>query len=493
MKHNERMDSISKKDLKRARGDFNTFSDKIQDMDDKTAGNTSRLSDLAKTTQDLKRNPRLIDFYNSNRSSNKQEILVKKIDFNNIKIFIHHAGQQWQGWGLTRNTGLDNSIASNENGDAWQVNVVTNDVIGALDEVLVADFTTLGSWTNYSGTIVSSSAGDYVEATVTGNSVVVSGTFRDDGGIANISIDGNNYGFLDFYALSTGGLAKSKVAVEGLSSGEHIVRLTVSGTKNSSSSGNSIRISAIKGYSSIDVLNEVEYTNEEVIFDSTKRYRYGQSAIELAINSTYNGSTVWSGSYHKNMYPSHANNQSILIDGYNVDIDNMSTGFTTCYDFSLSQELKLYNSEDIADILLFNHFTRNGYHVKWKLEWLKDVLINTSYDAMFGTSVDRMIFGNFENGINIAVYDDSDKGDYDTFEMLGWNSEDDYVAVFSSNNIEFMKYENVNKYMYYRDRTTDMKMYKPKFKGFIESGEKWKSDFIVSIAKCSDAESKFNF
>ena len=37
MKHNERMDSISRQDLKRARGDFNTFSNKIKDMDGKTA------------------------------------------------------------------------------------------------------------------------------------------------------------------------------------------------------------------------------------------------------------------------------------------------------------------------------------------------------------------------------------------------------------------------------------------------------------------------
>ena len=447
------------------------------------------------TAQDLKNDIDFLklnwyDVFEKTKLKNNENCFLKKIDENNFAIYINMYKNVFQRWEFTRINGLDNSVPTVTNGNPWQVDIVSNVRLGVVEliDITSLELTKSGTWATYSPFITSNSTGSYVEATVKGTEIFLRTMYKNDTGILALYVDNMYVKDIDLYSSSSGGQAITLKIAENLTDSDHKIKIVVTGTKNPLSSGNYIRFAYYNGISGSNLVENISSLSEQSEnMKSNRNYRYGQSAIELAVNTTYNGKSVWSGTYHKHLYPKILNNQKIFIDGIERNISYFTTGvYFNFLDLKITQELELSNSiESLADVNFFQQFNKEGYHVKWKLKWTKAVYINTFYSAMCGTSVDNLFFGN-SNDLWIANFNDAEKGNYDAYNFIGWQSQDDYLVSMKVLNENIMKFNNVSKKMYFRDRTTDAKVYLPRFRGQIEVGDVFNSDFVISISHCNN-------
>ncbi len=114
-----------------------------------------------------------------------------------------------------------------------------------------AAFTYNGKWTptndpNASGGsyTVSSAVGSSVTFTVTGTNFVLYRKLDTNGGYATVTVDGNNFGNLTFYAAQT--VWQIPAAIDELPAGTHTIVLTVSQTQPSGSGGTNVYIDALQ-------------------------------------------------------------------------------------------------------------------------------------------------------------------------------------------------------------------------------------------------------
>lgn len=431
----------------------------------------SQLSDI-ETKQDW------YNVFEKNKVKNDSRLLLKKIDDKNMYIYIHHFDNLYQRWQLTRNIGLDDSVPDPVNGNPWQVNQVTLSKILIKDDIInINDSTVIkeGNWAIYGSTVVSSSIGDTLKFSVNCKNLWLNGVFKPDGGIAELFVDGKKYNDIDFYNNEES--SKSIKIAENLTEGNHDIVIKVKG-KNDSSSGNNIRITSVTGVKYNIFANLSDLIESSITMPSGRHFRLGGSAIEVAIRTWRAGNDIWSGTWHKYLNPTSI---KIFIDGTENNLINNNT-FYELKDLIIIQECKIINGIDIADFVLTEHFTHDGYHVKWKLKWLEKVGVVMSYNSMFGTSVDRLKFGDSQE-VWKASKDGQEKGNKKTFNAIGWQSEDNYAIAYKALNPVAMQYTGVDKYMYFLDRASDMKLYVPRFKGDSVVGDEWISEFIVSIGK----------
>ena len=100
---------------------------------------------------------------------------------------------------------------------------------------------------------VSGDAGDYMEVKFPGTAVFVETEIKFDGGILEVSVDGEPMGTRDMFMTKKwykyGSTPQvSAVWLTGLSDGEHTLRVTVSGEKNPESEGTLVRLGRIACY-----------------------------------------------------------------------------------------------------------------------------------------------------------------------------------------------------------------------------------------------------
>lgn len=121
-------------------------------------------------------------------------------------------------------------------------------------EVKDARLRWVGSWTLHDDAeepvMTSSTKGDYLEVTFVGTSIYVQGDIHANLGILQYDIDGKKYGERDMYLDKKWRNAKQSKAVwiTGLTSGTHVLRITVTGKKNNKSEGEAISLSRIVTY-----------------------------------------------------------------------------------------------------------------------------------------------------------------------------------------------------------------------------------------------------
>jgi flagellar capping protein FliD len=108
-----------------------------------------------------------------------------------------------------------------------------------------------GAWSvladsNASGGSVqqSATANDYAEFTFTGSAVAWYATKGADQGIASVYIDGVYKADIDLYSATTQN-KQNVYSIQGLSAGQHTIKIVVSGSKNGSSSGINVNIDAL--------------------------------------------------------------------------------------------------------------------------------------------------------------------------------------------------------------------------------------------------------
>ncbi|PFK01390.1 hypothetical protein COI97_16115 [Bacillus cereus] len=425
--------------------------------------------------------------YSSLKVANDNNLVIKKTDSNNLEVYINHFGSRYQKWNYSRTNGFDNAVTSHANGNVWQIDQVRNVVLGntVQKDINSVTLTKTGTWTPSStDKIYSANTGDYIEETVFGTEITLDYLALNSNGIAEIKVDGVVVMNVDMYDVSAGTNRKVVIA-SGLSNKNHTVRITVAGTKNAASSGTKVwyRYLITNSKVNFDDLSVLVETAENLP-SGTNIFRYGQSAIEIALLTNINGNSKWAGTYHKYFRPAVADNQKIYIDGVLKPLANLVAGsFYATKDVLITQDLLLMNVDtDIAKVQLAHHFTAEGCHVKWILEWIAQPLVERSYNAMFGTSVDRVILGDTQTPI-IAIKDSGEKGNSKTDNMIGWHTTDEYIVTLKGLNTPKMT-SNYTKNMYAADRTTDFKLYYPKlFNVTPKIGEKWMSEFKVGIAK----------
>ncbi|PGX01680.1 hypothetical protein COE40_19115 [Bacillus cereus] len=425
--------------------------------------------------------------YSSLKVANDNNLVIKKTDSNNLEVYINHFGSRYQKWNYSRTNGFDNAVTSHANGNVWQIDQVRNVVLGntVQKDINSVTLTKTGTWTPSStDKIYSANTGDYIEEIVFGTEITLDYLALNSNGIAEIKVDGVVVMNVDMYDVSAGTNRKVVIA-SGLSNKNHTVRITVAGTKNAASSGTKVwyRYLITNSKVNFDDLSVLVETAENLP-SGTNIFRYGQSAIEIALLTNINGNSKWAGTYHKYFRPAVADNQKIYIDGVLKPLANLVAGsFYATKDVLITQDLLLMNVDtDIAKVQLAHHFTAEGCHVKWILEWIAQPLVERSYNAMFGTSVDRVILGDTQTPI-IAIKDSGEKGNSKTDNMIGWHTTDEYIVTLKGLNTPKMT-SNYTKNMYAADRTTDFKLYYPKlFNVTPKIGEKWMSEFKVGIAK----------
>lgn len=425
------------------------------------------------------------------KTKNDDSIFINKKNDDDIYLYVNHYKNNYQRWLLSKSgSGLDNNVETHINGDAWQIKTCDLISLGLINKMLSTEASMNGSWVNYGGIYTSSTVNDTIEFAVNGSKIFIRGTFKPDGGIANIYIDNEFYCKFDMYDTASGGTTITKLVADNLENKDHIVKIEVAKEKSLSSSGYNVRIHSVLGENTEDIFNNLNNLTETPIsMPSGRNFRYGQSAIEIAINTTFNNSSVWSGTYHKYLYPTE--NANIFIDGINLNNLEVSR-FYICKDFKLIQKLIMQNKDsDIAEVKMLHHATSDGLHIKWDLKWLVNCYVNTSYNCMYGTSVNNLKFGDSQE-VYTAIYDDKEHGNYYTDTIIGWNSTDDYCIGLKAINYQNMKYTNTPKGMYYRDRITDMKIYFHRFKGNVIEGDKWQSEFLVGIGHCPQVDLLLN-
>lgn len=430
------------------------------------------------------------EVYKRLKVANDNRLLVKKIDADNINVYVNHHDNTYQQWRLTRDSGLDAAVTSHANGDPWQAYTVTNVRLGDTTSVGYAAMTQSGTWNAYDPTLKSTTLDSYVEAVVTGSSILLYGNWKADGGQANLKIDTVDYGTIDFYDPSAGGVYQTKEIASGLSAGAHTVRLTVLHTKQAAATDYAVRPGILYGVNPVDWADFTDLADTVETLPTRQNFR-GNGAIEIAIENTVGANKVWSGTYHKNLYPVAADNQKIYLDGKLITLDSLTANtFYACKDFQVTQNLKMCNgATDIADVVLLEHFTAEGYHVKWNLTWLYAAIITTSYSIMMGAYINKLVFGD-DQTVNTAVRDDKSVGSWQTYNAMGWQTQDNYLVAVKALNEKAMEFTGpLTRYMYYRDRVTDMKIYLPRYVGTVAIGDKWVNEFIVSVGKVSDAAS----
>lgn len=149
-------------------------------------------------------------------------------------------------------------------GDATSTAIATTHL--ALNAVQAAGYsyddaagalTYAGSWT-HAGPSVSYTAGDYdsteswstqagatMSVTFTGTAVQWIGPKNNNGGIADVSIDGTDEGTVDTYTAAGKQFQQVLFSKSGLSSGSHTLTITVTGNQNPASSADTIVVDAI--------------------------------------------------------------------------------------------------------------------------------------------------------------------------------------------------------------------------------------------------------
>jgi hypothetical protein len=438
------------------------------------------------------------------RTANESSIIIKRptSSFDNLYVYINHKKNLYQRWEITRGggtgDGFDNSVTTNANGNMWMINGVASVTLGPTEAVSGSNpdmFRSAG--TTISGDDIRIDSTGYAETTVSGTTIFLGYVAKNDAGIANVYIDGVLLKTLDQYNVSSGGTAITVKLVDDLDDTDHVVRIEWTGTKNAASSNTVVRVRAITAvglpdYQDLTAISEFGAPmNDGSIF-----YKITQAASELAINTTYAGSTVWSGAYHKYCYPKVTNNQTIYIDGKLIDFtDFVNDEYVLASDFRLTQELILANaSNPIAEMFMSHHVTRDGCNVKNNLTWTESVTVNRSYQAMWPSTSNRVMLGGMQE-----QYQQYKSGDYinvyqPEFNAIAYHTVNDFVSGFVANNEYGMRFENPSYVgMYMWDRTTDFKIYLRKFSGTTTIGDKWNSDVTFFIGHCPNTSELFDF
>lgn len=421
-------------------------------------------------------------------------VIVQKSGTNRFLVYMNHVGNFFQRWELTRGPdGFDNSVPTHPNGNMFMINVIDHIALGETTTVLGKDTTRSGTTEIFGDVVTLISAGAYCETAVTGGAIFVRLVLRNDSGICDVSVDGAVVATIDNYHTSSGGVATTMLVISGLSEASHTVRVTATGTNNPASSGTRVRVEYIEGmgatnYSDLS-LNRVR---DVALPTGTKQFRSGQSAVEIAIynrSTIGSGAYVWSGAYHKYCYPAAPDNQVIYLDGVLKDFDELVDGVRyLCRSFTLSQALILSNpTEDIATINMQHRFGGGELRVSWSLEWTKQVQIDRSYQAMYGyggANISHVLFGDTQSPYQVVGDNSTSKHKTGTHNFVAWGSADFVVGIKSLNEYG-MRYLGAADRMYMWDRAgTGVKVYMQKFKGITEIGDKWISDFVVSIGHC---------
>jgi hypothetical protein len=142
----------------------------------------------------------------------------------------------------------------------------------------------------YNGTTHwSSTSGSTATYTFTGTKVAIHGVKDADQGIAGISVDGGSVTYVDDYSPSR--LAQATLwSSSGLSPGTHTVTISVTGTKNSSSSNDIIALDdAVVNGSSVGTA-----TVDDGTTSGTNSFSYGSNwGTATGISDLYDGTAHW--------------------------------------------------------------------------------------------------------------------------------------------------------------------------------------------------------
>lgn len=436
--------------------------------------------------------------------ANDSRILVYRgSTFSRVFVLINHYLNRYQRWELTAGggagDGFDNAVPTNPNGNMWMVNRVDFVVAGPVTSVLGSNPAMIrsGSTTIFENDVRISSG--YVETTVFGESVYLVYVARADGGIANIYIDGALHSTLDQYNPSAAGVITLVKLADALDNANHTVRVETSGTKNPLSSSTVIRVREITGVGLTDFTNPAAIElYSEPLPSGAQSFKIGNAAMELAIETVVNGSTVFSGAYHKYCYPRAANGHKLYIDGVATDFGSMAVGeILVATDLQMVQDLILSNvNTPIADVKMAHHFKSTGCNVKMNITWTYPAQVNRSYQAMWPSTADRAILGGLQGQYRAYKSGSYINADQPYHNALAYHSIDGWVSGFYSNNEYGMRFTSSNpdyKGMYIWDRSTDFKIYLRKSSGVVTVGEKWNSDVTYTIGYCPDAAVKFDF
>lgn len=427
--------------------------------------------------------------FDSIKNKNDDNIIVKKNSEDRITTFINHGGSRYQAWRLTREAyAFDSNVPVNTNGDVFVLdNIYNTRLVSVFDvEETSADIVQVGTWATSSGKIYSATTGEYLEFKFFGTGIYISLAKLTNAGVAKITIDGRSDlvvgysdGLIDTYGSS------GYVAVwlsETLDYGEHTVRVTVNGTKNELSSDYRVYFDKFRIVTLIDTSqpSTILYSELNMVDGATKVFRPSSTAVELAINNTYNNNAVWSGFFHRNNYPKSI---EMFLDGkaYSSAIGEYQIG----KEFVIHQTIALLNGQtEIAEVDCTVCFRTGGCEVTTKITWKEIVSITNSYTAMFSSLVDKALIGTNPEIITLA-HDESETNRYKTNNVLVWNTLNNYAFYF-----EVLDYLNTtaNDFsesgqdgVYIWDRAQEQKIYVSGKIGLTSVGEVWRNKFKIEL------------
>lgn len=414
-----------------------------------------------------------------------------------IYIYVCHSKNWFQRWQITNgNDGFDNNVPTDPNGNMWIVNEVLSTSLGDTDSILGKDVIASGD-TDVFGDVLTIYDGSG-SASLAGITLVVTFIAKNDGGIADLIVDGVLVSQIDTYNASSLGVSTKVVVDLDFKPELHNIEFKTTGTKNTSSTGFVCRLSAIDFVGAVDYEDLSNITEiARPMSDGQSVFKIGRAALELAVSNTFNGNTVFSGAYHKYCRPKTPDSAKLYLDGSSFNISDFNNGeYLLAKSFKISQSLELLNGADkVANVSMGHTFSGKGLNLKSALRWTESVSVSRFYQSMWPVKGDSVLFGGQYRKISATGSGSSTSlGVYNTYSAAVWNESNDWVSYVSSNNPEISQQKNgsyVGMYMW--DRPSDSKIYMRGPNGNFDAGDTFNTDTNFRIGLSPDCGTFLDF
>lgn len=278
--------------------------------------------------------------------------------------------------------------------------IVNYSLYSVLENFNFADFTTVGTWFAAGSYKYAEVTNDKVSLTTTASKIRMSFFSRPNAGIADIFIDGqpaNLVPQVDLYAASD--TVTDVFVADNLALGDHLIEIVVTGTKNASSSDVRVYVSDVWG---IRTFSSITDETDQAILDPAT-----VTTDIIAPYRTYNSATTYAMAFRPDAVPSGATDFYGSIHGYEertsleIQADGKIISYVTgefhkARTLQIKQKTLLKHPDtalDMAEIVLVESFTKNGYSQSYSITWLQDVYFRNGYTQMWTS------FGGLAGGI----------------------------------------------------------------------------------------------
>jgi hypothetical protein len=333
-------------------------------------------------------------------------------------------------------------------------------------------------------------ANDYVEYKFYGSKIRADLYKNTNTGIARITIDGRDdlcnqitltggQALVDTYSLSAGTFQVD--VANNLSEGWHTIRITVTGTKNASSTDYRVYFEKYVYWQSI--YSEYEYVDTlSLTLISDGQFKYPSTVDEMAISVE----GVWSGSWHGNSRPSVAGVHKIIIDGVETVLNVGDIKY--CKQVAFEQDIVHYTgSGDFATNKLKHIFNHEGLNIRNDFTLTRQVTISEFYPIMGEAFGDCIKVSNSLNKIVLQKNNTETNLGYAPYSALV--AQDLYNSLYLIQPLDIVnsKINNPSSNHFFVDKSQGYaKFYYRAEKGLKDIGYNVKTSTLYSFAHCKN-------